>query len=184
MKADGPPGASAQRLQREPRAVQLRQVRHVDRRDGRRRPSSPIRRTSTVADKVGFALAPDNGLGKRGNWLWAWSLAVPAGSQKVDAAEKFIAWATSQALHRARRCARKAGPTFLRAPAPRSTRTRTTRRCSVRQDDARLDQLGRSDSSDRQAGSLRRRAVRRHPRVRRASAPKSARTSRPRSPAR
>src|SRR5690606_29472609 len=51
---------------------------------------------STVADKVGFALAPDKGLGKRGNWLWAWSLAVPAGSQKVDAAKKFIAWATSK----------------------------------------------------------------------------------------
>ena len=51
---------------------------------------------STVADKVGFALAPDKGLGKRANWLWAWSLAVPAGSQKVDAAEKFIAWATSK----------------------------------------------------------------------------------------
>ena len=51
---------------------------------------------SQVADKVGFALAPDNGLGKRGNWLWAWSLAVPAGSQKVDAAKKFIAWATSK----------------------------------------------------------------------------------------
>ena len=51
---------------------------------------------SKVADKVGFALAPDNGLGKRGNWLWAWSLAVPAGSQKVDAAKKFIDWATSK----------------------------------------------------------------------------------------
>ncbi|MCR4265011.1 sugar ABC transporter substrate-binding protein [Nitratireductor sp. ZSWI3] len=51
---------------------------------------------SKVADKVGFALAPDNGLGKRGNWLWAWSLAVPAGSQKTDAAKKFIAWATSK----------------------------------------------------------------------------------------
>jgi sorbitol/mannitol transport system substrate-binding protein len=51
---------------------------------------------STVADKVGFALAPDNGLGKRGNWLWAWSLAIPAGSQKVDAAKAFIAWATSK----------------------------------------------------------------------------------------
>ncbi|MEJ0011690.1 MAG: sugar ABC transporter substrate-binding protein [Bauldia sp.] len=51
-------------------------------------------KASTVADKVGFALAPDNGLGKRGNWLWAWSLAIPAGSQKVDAAEKFISWAT------------------------------------------------------------------------------------------
>ncbi|SHE84196.1 sorbitol/mannitol transport system substrate-binding protein [Kaistia soli DSM 19436] len=52
-------------------------------------------KASTVADKVGFALAPDNGLGKRGNWLWAWSLAVPAGSAKIDAAEKFISWATS-----------------------------------------------------------------------------------------
>jgi sorbitol/mannitol transport system substrate-binding protein len=51
---------------------------------------------SQVADKVGFALAPDNGLGKRGNWLWAWSLAIPAGSKKTEAAEKFIDWATSK----------------------------------------------------------------------------------------
>ena len=85
-----------ERLQREPRPVPAGQVRHVDRRHGRRLASSPIRRHSTVADKVGFALAPDNGLGKRGNWLWAWSLAIPAGSQKIDAAEKFISWATSK----------------------------------------------------------------------------------------
>jgi sorbitol/mannitol transport system substrate-binding protein len=52
---------------------------------------------SKVADKVGFALAPDNGLGKRGNWLWAWSLAIPAGTQKQEAAEKFVSWATSKA---------------------------------------------------------------------------------------
>ena len=51
---------------------------------------------STVADKVDYALAPDNGLGKRSNWLWAWALAVPAGSQKVDAAKAFIEWATSK----------------------------------------------------------------------------------------
>jgi sorbitol/mannitol transport system substrate-binding protein len=51
---------------------------------------------STVADKVGFALAPDKGLGKRGNWLWAWSLAIPAGTDAGDAAKKFIAWATSK----------------------------------------------------------------------------------------
>ncbi|SEN53245.1 sorbitol-binding protein /mannitol-binding protein [Pseudorhodobacter antarcticus] len=51
---------------------------------------------STVADKVGFALAPDNGLGKRSNWLWAWALAIPAGTQKVDAAKSFIEWATSK----------------------------------------------------------------------------------------
>ncbi|HEV7277630.1 MAG TPA: sugar ABC transporter substrate-binding protein [Devosiaceae bacterium] len=51
---------------------------------------------SEVADQVGFALAPDNGLGKRSNWLWAWSLAIPAGTQQAEAAEKFIAWATSK----------------------------------------------------------------------------------------
>ncbi|NRA85919.1 MAG: sugar ABC transporter substrate-binding protein [Rhizobiales bacterium] len=52
---------------------------------------------STVADKVGFALAPDNGLGKRANWLWAWSLAIPASSQKQDAAVEFVSWATDKA---------------------------------------------------------------------------------------
>jgi sorbitol/mannitol transport system substrate-binding protein len=72
---------------------------------------------STVADKVGFALAPDKGLGKRGNWLWAWSLAVPAGSQKVDAAEKFISWATSK--HYAELVASKEGW----ANVPPGTRT-------------------------------------------------------------
>jgi sorbitol/mannitol transport system substrate-binding protein len=51
---------------------------------------------STVADKVGFALAPNTGLGKNANWLWAWALAIPAGSQKVDAAQAFLEWATSK----------------------------------------------------------------------------------------
>ncbi|HMO06607.1 MAG TPA: sugar ABC transporter substrate-binding protein [Paracoccaceae bacterium] len=51
---------------------------------------------STVADQVGFALAPDNGLGKRGNWLWAWSLAIPSSSKKQEAAKTFINWATNK----------------------------------------------------------------------------------------
>ncbi|NPD14354.1 sugar ABC transporter substrate-binding protein [Xinfangfangia sp. D13-10-4-6] len=51
---------------------------------------------STVAADVGFALAPDNGLGKRGNWLWAWTLAIPSSSQKQDAAKTFINWATNK----------------------------------------------------------------------------------------
>jgi sorbitol/mannitol transport system substrate-binding protein len=50
---------------------------------------------STVADSVSFALAPDTGLGKRSNWLWAWALAIPAGTQQADAALQFIEWATS-----------------------------------------------------------------------------------------
>ena len=51
---------------------------------------------SKVSDKVGFALAPNDGLGKNANWLWAWSLAVPAGTSKAEAAEKFVSWATSK----------------------------------------------------------------------------------------
>jgi sorbitol/mannitol transport system substrate-binding protein len=48
------------------------------------------------ADKVGFTLAPDAGLGKRANWLWAWSLAIPSSSDAQDAAKTFIDWATNK----------------------------------------------------------------------------------------
>ena len=51
---------------------------------------------SPVADKVGFALAPDMGLGKRANWLWAWSLAIPSSSKNQAAAKTFINWATNK----------------------------------------------------------------------------------------
>ena len=51
---------------------------------------------SEFADKVGFALAPDMGLGKRANWLWAWSLAIPASSDAKEASKKFIDWATNK----------------------------------------------------------------------------------------
>ena len=52
---------------------------------------------STVADSVGFALAPNaEGVEKRANWLWAWALAIPAGTQQADEAKQFIEWATSK----------------------------------------------------------------------------------------
>ncbi len=51
---------------------------------------------SKVADQVAFAQAPTMVTLKGANWLWAWSLAIPAGSKKVDAANKFITWATSK----------------------------------------------------------------------------------------
>src|SRR5262249_53590257 len=51
---------------------------------------------SKVPDKVGFAPAPCAVTCKGSNWLWAWSLAIPSGSQKTDAAQKFIAWATGK----------------------------------------------------------------------------------------
>ena len=52
---------------------------------------------STVADSVGFAQFPNkDGVDNHGNWLWAWNLAIPASSQKQDAAKTFVAWATSK----------------------------------------------------------------------------------------
>lgn len=51
---------------------------------------------SKVADQMAFAQAPTMNTPKGANWLWAWALAVPSGSQKVDAAQKFITWATSK----------------------------------------------------------------------------------------
>jgi sorbitol/mannitol transport system substrate-binding protein len=52
---------------------------------------------STVADKVGYAIFPTKeGVDNHGNWLWSWNLAIPASSTKADAAQKFIAWATSK----------------------------------------------------------------------------------------
>jgi len=55
---------------------------------------------SQVADQVGFAPAPcgvDSCPNEGANWLWAWSLGIPASSQKKEAAETFISWATSKA---------------------------------------------------------------------------------------
>ena len=51
---------------------------------------------SKVADKVAFAQAPVAVTPKGANWLWAWALAIPAGSKKVDEAQKFVRWATSR----------------------------------------------------------------------------------------
>ncbi|MEM7047536.1 MAG: sugar ABC transporter substrate-binding protein [Pseudomonadota bacterium] len=54
-------------------------------------------RQSKVADQVAFAQAPVAVTHRGANWLWAWALAVPAGTQQADDARKFIAWATSKA---------------------------------------------------------------------------------------
>jgi polyol transport system substrate-binding protein len=51
---------------------------------------------SKVADKVAFAQAPIAVTPKGANWLWAWALAIPAGSKNEASAQKFIAWATSK----------------------------------------------------------------------------------------
>ncbi len=51
---------------------------------------------SKVADKVAFAQGPYSATQKGANWLWAWALAVPAGTKNAAAAQKFVLWATSK----------------------------------------------------------------------------------------
>ena len=95
MKADGPPGASNNGFNEN---LALMQQGHCGMWiDATVAASFVTGKDSTVKDKMGFALAPDNGLGKRGNWLWAWSLAIPAGSAKIEAAKTFVNWATNPA---------------------------------------------------------------------------------------
>ena len=83
---------------------------------------------STVADKVGFALALDNGMGVRSNWLWAWALAIPAGTQKEAAAKQFIEWATSNSyIELVARM--KVGQTFLLVHVHLFTKIQTIKMC-------------------------------------------------------
>ena len=51
---------------------------------------------SEYADKVGFTAAPVAEVDKGNAWFWAWSLAIPTSSDKVDVAKEFISWATSK----------------------------------------------------------------------------------------
>ena len=79
MKADGPDGASSNGFNENLALFQQGKCgMWIDATVAASFVTDP--KDSTVADKVGFALAPDKGLGKRGNWLWAWSLAIPAGT--------------------------------------------------------------------------------------------------------
>ena len=51
---------------------------------------------SQVADKVSFAEVPTEAAGRVNGWLWSWALGIPKSSKQVDAATKFIEWATSK----------------------------------------------------------------------------------------
>ncbi|MBJ7536922.1 ABC transporter substrate-binding protein [Marinomonas transparens] len=51
---------------------------------------------SKVADQVGFAQSPISVTEKGANWLWSWALGIPVATKNVDAAQKFVRWATSK----------------------------------------------------------------------------------------
>ncbi|QBX99524.1 sugar ABC transporter substrate-binding protein [Rhodophyticola sp. CCM32] len=47
-------------------------------------------------DNVAYAQSPNAGNPVGANWLWAWAMAVPAGTENTEEAMAFIEWATSR----------------------------------------------------------------------------------------
>jgi len=47
-------------------------------------------------EDVAYAQSPNGGNPVGANWLWAWAMAVPAGTPNAEEAMKFIEWATSK----------------------------------------------------------------------------------------
>jgi len=97
MKADGPPGASTNGYNENLTLFQQGKCgMWIDATVAASALTDP--KQSTVADKVAWAVAPviNADSNDHGNWLWSWALAIPASSQKIEAAEKFIGWATSK----------------------------------------------------------------------------------------
>jgi len=47
-------------------------------------------------DGVAYAQSPNAGNPVGANWLWAWAMAVPAGTENAEEAKAFIEWATSK----------------------------------------------------------------------------------------
>ena len=70
-------------------------MRHVDRRDHRRIVREAIQAVQGGRPD-GLCPGAHHEHAKGANWLWSWNLAIPAGSKKVDAAQKFITWSTSR----------------------------------------------------------------------------------------
>ena len=47
-------------------------------------------------ENVAYAQSPNAGNPVGANWLWAWAMAIPAGTENAEEAQAFIEWATSK----------------------------------------------------------------------------------------
>ena len=96
LKKDGPPGASSNGFNENLALFQSGKCgMWMDATVAASFISDP--KQSKVAKDVGYALFPTHdALKNHGNWLWSWSLAIPAGTKNADAAKKFINWATNK----------------------------------------------------------------------------------------
>jgi sorbitol/mannitol transport system substrate-binding protein len=95
MKADGPPGASANGFNENQALFSGGKcAMWIDATSAAGRVSNP--KSSEVADKVGFAVAPTAVVPNGSAWAWSWALAIPSSTKKEAAAKDFVRWATSK----------------------------------------------------------------------------------------
>ena len=95
MKADGPPGASANGFNENQALFSGGKcAMWIDATSAAGRVSNP--KSSEVADKVGFAVAPTAVVPNGSAWAWSWALAIPSSTTKEAAAKDFVRWATSK----------------------------------------------------------------------------------------
>ena len=95
MKADGPPGASANGFNENQALFSSGKcAMWIDATSAAGRVSNP--KSSEVADKVGFAVAPTAVVPNGSAWAWSWALAIPTSTKKEAAAKDFVRWATSK----------------------------------------------------------------------------------------
>ena len=95
MKADGPPGASANGFNENLTLFASgKAALWIDATSG----AGPLydKSQSQVADKVAFAPAPIAATPNGSHWLWSWVFAIPQKAKAPEAAQRFAEWATSK----------------------------------------------------------------------------------------
>src|ERR1700757_5016491 len=95
MKADGPPGASANGVNENLTLMTSgKAAMWIDATVAGSMLENP--KESQVAGKMGYAPSPIEATPNGSHWLWSWAFAIPKAAKQAEAAEKFAVWATSK----------------------------------------------------------------------------------------
>ena len=95
MKADGPPGASANGFNENLTLMAGgKAAMWIDATVAGGFLENP--KESQVAGKMGYAPSPIEATPNGSHWLWSWAFAIPKAAKQAEAAEKFAVWATSK----------------------------------------------------------------------------------------
>src|ERR1700747_1567538 len=95
MKADGPPGASANGFNENLTLMTSgKAAMWIDATVAGGMLENP--KESQVAGKMGYAPSPIEATPNGSHWLWSWAFAIPKAAKQAEAAEKFAVWATSK----------------------------------------------------------------------------------------